>query len=308
MGIAVLLAAACDPGHWRPMDREAFVQEALVRHSDDASDDAMEQYIVVVPCYNEEKRLQPDAFIHALSICPNLQWLFVNDGSTDDTLRVLQTMRNGHEQRVHIHDLEQNRGKGEAVRRGLLESIRLGADVTGYFDADLATPISEILRLIELTATRSEKVILGSRVFLLGHHVKRSRWRYLLGRAFATASASLLKMNVHDTQCGAKIIVNFDKLGSCLERPFQSRWLFDVELISRLIRIGDLKMSDFYEEPLLEWTDVAGSKLEVGFLGLALWEFCKIIITQKRQPARNAAEDSSDLPRGKPEASAPDNK
>ena len=271
------------------MDDKTSVQETCVQ----TLDDPMNKIILVVPCYNEKKRLKPDSFIHALSACPNLQWLFVNDGSTDDTSNVLQTMQNGHEERLHIHDIKQNQGKGEAVRQGLLRSIGMGADVTGYFDADLATPVSEILRLIEVTRSRSEKVILGSRVFLLGHHVQRSRWRYLLGRAFATASASLLKMNVHDTQCGAKIIVNFEKLRTCLERPFQSRWLFDVELINRLIYIGGLKVTDFYEEPLLEWRDVAGSKLEVGFLGLALWEFLKILVTYKRQTAGSAVEDGS---------------
>ena len=241
----------------------------------------MNQIVFVVPCFNEEKRLKPASFIESLSSCPDLQWLFVNDGSKDNTLGVLQGMQAGREGRIHILDLERNQGKGEAVRQGLLHAIRLQAAVTGYFDADLATPMNEILRLVELWRARSEKVILASRVFLLGRRIRRSRWRFVLGRSFATIASFLLKINIHDTQCGAKVITNFAELQSCLERPFQSRWLFDVELISRLLKAGKLKRSDFFEEPLMEWADVAGSKIQARVLPWALFDLFRIVLFSK---------------------------
>ena len=203
----------------------------------------MDQIIFVVPCFNEEKRINSKSFIHSLSNCPELQWLFVNDGSADGTLGVLQDLQKGREDRVHILDLKKNQGKGEAVRQGLLQALRLNADATGYFDADLATPMNEILRLIEVSRTRRAKVILASRVVLLGRNIQRSRWRFVLGRSFATIASFLLKINIHDTQCGAKIIANFSQLQNCLDRPFQSRWLFDVELIHRLMKSWCLQCS-----------------------------------------------------------------
>ena len=93
----------------------------------------MNKIILVIPCFNEENRIRSEHFIDALSHCQNLHWLFVNDGSTDDTLATLKRLQKGHEDRIHIHDLEENQGKGEAVRQGLLQAIRLGADVTGFF-------------------------------------------------------------------------------------------------------------------------------------------------------------------------------
>ena len=189
----------------------------------------------------------------------------------------------GHYQGREVIQVDKNQGKGEAVRQGLLKAISLEASVTGFFDADLATPISEILRLAEVTKSCNKQVILGSRVFLLGHNIQRSHWRFLLGRAFATVASFLLKINVHDTQCGAKIIVNFKGLEACLYQPFQSSWLFDVELINRLIYVGNLTLSDFYEEPLLEWTDVAGSKIKISFFAVALKDLLKIIFSLKKR-------------------------
>jgi glycosyltransferase involved in cell wall biosynthesis len=242
----------------------------------------MNKTILVIPCFNEESRIKSEEFIHSLTIRPDLNWLFVNDGSTDGTLDTLRALQKGHEDRIHIHNLEKNKGKGEAVRQGLLKAIQLGARVTGFFDADLATPMTEVIRLVELINTRPEQVVLGSRVFLLGHRIKRTRWRFLLGRAYAKVTSFLLRTSVHDTQCGAKVIVNFKGLADCLQKPFLSDWLFDVELINRMIHTGNLTVDDFFEEPLLEWTDVVGSKLNVGFLATSLWDLLKIIVLLKR--------------------------
>ena len=242
----------------------------------------MSKIILVIPCFNEEKRIKTEPFIHALSSCSTLHWIFVNDGSTDKTLDTLKALQHDHQDRIYIHDLGENRGKGEAVRQGLLQAVGLKASVTGFFDADLATPMSEILRLVEMAKTRKYQVILGSRVFLLGHNIKRSRRRFLLGRAYAKVTSFLLKLPVHDTQCGAKIIVNFKGLEDCLKQSFQSSWLFDVELINRLIYVGKLTPNDFFEEPLLEWTDVAGSKIDARFFTSALWDLLKIFVLFKK--------------------------
>lgn len=233
--------------------------------------------ILVVPCYNEEKRLSPGEFLASLEQDPNLHWLFVDDGSKDSTAQVIKTMQQQNPQRILFHQLAKNSGKGEAVRQGLLKAIEEQADLTGYFDADLATPMSEVFRLLNIFQTRNkQKVLFGARVFLLGRNIDRKRWRFWLGRCFALVASQMLKLKVYDTQCGAKLIAHFDKLPICLEKPFDSSWLFDVELIQRLIKQGGLQVSDFFEEPLLQWTDVGGSKVKARAFLVALKDLIKI--------------------------------
>jgi len=75
----------------------------------------------------------------------------------------------------------------------------------------------------------------------------------------------LLRLGVYDTQCGAKVFRASDELRRVLAEPFRTAWLFDVEILARLIA-GDLRGTDavarrLYELPLDEWRDVPGSKL-----------------------------------------------
>jgi len=232
--------------------------------------------IFVVPCYNEEDRLDLPTFVEALKLNQNLSWLFVDDGSTDQTAQLINSQVSMFPDRIILHQLKKNSGKGEAVRQGLLKTIELKADVTGYFDADLATPMSEIHRLLALFEIQKRKILLGSRVFLLGRNIQRQRWRFWLGRCFALIASQMLKLKVYDTQCGAKIIENYPRLKSCLDKPFESVWLFDVELIQRLRNSGALTDQDFFEEPLLQWTEVGGSKVKAKAFVVALFDLIKI--------------------------------
>lgn len=238
--------------------------------------------MVVVPCYNEEKRLKQSEFLDALESCPNLQWLFVNDGSTDLTQATLESMALKEPARVQVLSLEKNSGKAEAVRQGLLLALKTRPAMVGYFDADLATPISELERLIALFHRQQRKVLLGSRVFLLGRQIERKKWRFWLGRSFALVASQLLKLKVYDTQCGAKLFSRFEGLELCLKQKFFSRWLFDVELLQRFMRQGGLTPQDFFEEPLLCWTDVGGSKVKVQSVLVALWDLVKIYWHSRR--------------------------
>ena len=235
-----------------------------------------EKIILVVPCYNEEERLDSQAFMGSLSQNESLHWLFVDDGSKDRTGVIIQSMVSQFPERIFLHTLNKNSGKGEAVRQGLLKAIDMGSTLTGYFDADLATPMSEVFRLLKIFKTQDQKVLFGARVFLLGRNIDRKRWRYWLGRCFALVASQMLRLKVYDTQCGAKLISNFNGLRPCLESQFESSWLFDVELIQRLIKIGHLRVEDFFEEPLLAWTDVGGSKVKARAFFVALFDLVKI--------------------------------
>src|SRR5687768_11257284 len=92
--------------------------------------------IVVVPCYNEAQRLDTRAFSQLRVSGHWVEFLFVNDGSSDDTLDVLERLRCASPDTIRVHDLQPNRGKAEAVRTGLLEALSTDADFVGFWDAD----------------------------------------------------------------------------------------------------------------------------------------------------------------------------
>jgi dolichyl-phosphate beta-glucosyltransferase len=225
---------------------------------------------IVVPCFNEERRLQPEGLLRLLTE-PGIQVLLVDDGSTDGTLARLEMLKARDPERIDVLGLARNGGKAEAVRHGLREALARGSSVVAYLDADLATPPEEMLRLLSRLEQGEVEVVLGARVALLGRDIQRSPVRHYLGRVFASFSAISLGLRVYDTQCGAKAFRATDALRRSLEEPFGSRWIFDVELISRLLSEG-LEPGDFVEVPLREWRDVKGSSLSVGAMARALGE------------------------------------
>jgi glycosyltransferase involved in cell wall biosynthesis len=214
--------------------------------------------VVVVPCYNEERRLATDAFV-SFANRADIELLFVDDGSRDGTAAVIELISTLAPKRVAALQLAANLGKGGAVQAGLLHAIGIGAEVVGYLDADLSTPLEELERLIEVRATTGVDAVLGSRVALVGYDVRRSAVRHYLGRVFATAASLLLRLQIYDTQCGAKVF----RVGPALERalatPFRTRWVFDLELLMRL-RAVDPEVN-LLEVPLRRWRAVDGSKL-----------------------------------------------
>ncbi|MEO5900973.1 MAG: glycosyltransferase [Ilumatobacteraceae bacterium] len=221
---------------------------------------------IVVPCFDEAQRLDLDRLLKLLDH-DGLVLHFVDDGSTDATASILERARAAHPDRIHVVTLPSNRGKAEAVRVGLAATCAAGYDLTGYFDADLATPTADLLLLIDTAlADPSLVAVLASRVGLLGHHIERTRRRHYLGRLFATASSLLLHLTVYDTQCGAKVFRVGPALRDAVAEPFASRWAFDVELLGRLGKGRDdvppVPASALLEVPVWRWRDVAGSRLD----------------------------------------------
>jgi glycosyltransferase involved in cell wall biosynthesis len=195
-----------------------------------------------------------------------VEFLFVNDGSTDGTLQMLEKLRCTSPDTIRVLDQQPNKGKAEAVRNGMLEAMSTDADFVGFWDADLATPLAALPRFLEVLEDRSGvDVVLGSRVKLLGRTIERHPWRHYLGRVFATLVSELLRMPVYDTQCGAKMFRSTDELRAALATPFHTAWLFDVEIIARLIGADPggtpAVARRLYELPLDEWRDIPGSKL-----------------------------------------------
>jgi glycosyltransferase involved in cell wall biosynthesis len=222
---------------------------------------------IVVPCYDEASRLDVSAFREWISERDSVSLLFVNDGSRDGTLALLQELARDMPKQIGVMDLGRNLGKAEAVRLGLLQMLATGAPWVGYMDADLATPLDEIDRLMQVALRSEAELVMGARVSLLGRHIERDELRHYLGRVFASAASLALGLEVYDTQCGAKLLRASPTLEAALATPFLSRWAFDVELIGRLLvppaaGVQPLQVDQIVEEPLNEWRDKPGSKLK----------------------------------------------
>ncbi len=222
---------------------------------------------LVVPCYNEASRLDPDAFLRFAATHPGVQLVLVDDGSADGTWDVLERLRTAAPSSVTTLRLSPNRGKAEAVRAGILSGLAQQATLVGFFDADLATPLEVVDDFLAVLRDRPEiEFVLGSRVMLLGRDIARKPARHYIGRVFATAVSHALALPVYDTQCGAKILRATHATATLFDTPFRSAWIFDVELIARYLRLpvaaGEPARRDrLYELVLPTWHDKAGSKL-----------------------------------------------
>jgi dolichyl-phosphate beta-glucosyltransferase len=151
------------------------------------------------------------------------------------------------------------------VRQGICYSVdEMQADYIGFWDADLATPLEEIRHFLDLIVEHDFDIVTGLRLQRLGAGVKRNKLRHYLGRIFATAASTTLKLPVYDTQCGAKLY-NKRVVTSLFSEPFTSRWLFDIELLARYITAYGYEKAKtkIYEHPIFKWEDVEGSQLKV---------------------------------------------
>jgi dolichyl-phosphate beta-glucosyltransferase len=232
----------------------------------------MARVTLVIPCYNEATRLDVDRFAGAALEGHALSLLFVDDGSSDETLQVLERIQKAAPERISVLPLRPNRGKPEAVRHGFLHALEgpldQAPDYLGFWDADLATGLEELPAFCrELEGHTNLDIVFGARVKLLGRSIERKAWRHYFGRCFATAVSQTLSLGVYDTQCGAKLFRVNNVLGQVFAKPFFTRWIFDVEILARYLAhfapSGVPIAERVVELPLTAWRDVAGSK--VGF-------------------------------------------
>jgi glycosyltransferase involved in cell wall biosynthesis len=261
----------------------------------------MSRAIVVVPCYNEARRLNLRAIQEYGRRTDAAELLFVNDGSRDETLEILEHLNRSNPRRFSFLHLAKNGGKAEAVRQGVLMAIGAGADYVGFWDADLATPLSDIEPFCRiLDGKPAIDLVLGTRLRLLGHAIQRKPLRHVLGRLFANVASLALGVKLFDTQCGAKLLRVTPNLARLFERPFQTKWIFDVELLARMkqarhARHQPLLQSAIYEFPLDSWRDVAGSNVKGRDFVKASFELAGICWTYLR-PRAPLFGDVSDVP------------
>jgi len=242
----------------------------------------MLETVIVVPCFNEGKRLAPDAFRHFARDWRQGGFIFVDDGSTDDTFTILTALQKSLPSSFAVLQLPRNVGKGEAVRQGVLQAFRRNPEYVGFWDSDLATPLDALPLFEAILRDRPRtEIVLGARVQLLGRDIRRRVLRHYLGRTFATAVALVLSVSVYDSQCGAKLFRATDTVRELFSRPFLSRWIFDVEILARFIKAKQMEFPSgpeafLYELPLPAWEDVGGSKVRGTDFVIALFDLIRI--------------------------------
>jgi glycosyltransferase involved in cell wall biosynthesis len=220
---------------------------------------------VVIPCYNEEERLLTSTFKDFAHKNLGYHLCFVNDGSTDNTLAVLEELRKGNEDTISIFNCEKNDGKAEAVRQGVLHlSKDPQLDYIGYLDADLSTDFKDFDELVQTLENSDFKIVSGSRISRMGADITKESARKIISLTINFIIQKILGMPFKDTQCGAKIM-DKEIATSMFNKKFVTRWLFDVEIFMRMRKhYGKGKVQSLIcEQPLNRWIHADGSKLSM---------------------------------------------
>ena len=220
---------------------------------------------VIVPCYNEEKRILSEGFTHFLDRNSGYHVCFVNDGSTDNTLKVLHDLRKGREDYVSVYDCERNGGKAEAVRLGMLHMAeKEDLDYVGFLDADLSTDLADFEDLVKTIETSDFKIVSGSRITRMGANINKESARMLISMTINFIIRKILGMEFKDTQCGAKIMSK-EVVDIAFKERFLTRWIFDVEIFMRMRHHFGLRQAEskICEQPLKRWIHADGSKLSI---------------------------------------------
>lgn len=209
---------------------------------------------VIVPAYNEEARLAPNVnkILNYLEAnYPNFELIFVNDGSSDRTAKVIKQAI-AQNPRARLLSYETNKGKGYATRKGVIDSK---GEVVLFMDADMSTPLTEIPNILKLLT--GADIVIGSRGIVGNKVIKKPP----LFRKFSSWVFDQIKYQLvglrrfKDTQCGFKVF-----RGAVARELFSiskiDRFMFDVEIL----HLAEKRGLKIIEMPVT-WSDMPGSKV-----------------------------------------------
>jgi len=209
---------------------------------------------IVIPAYNEEKRL-PD-FLNSVELFLKnspipCEVIVVNDGSIDNTAAIVKNFMKNFPQ-LSLLNAEKNQGKGAAVRLGMQKAQ---GNYVMFIDADGATPISELDKFTSLMKADCEIMIASRFSSDSSVNVQRKGFRSLLGMFFYKIVNLLAVPGIKDTQCGFKIFRK-DIADKILAHAEETGWAFDVEFlyIAQLFGCGIKEVS-------VNWSEIEGSKV-----------------------------------------------
>ena len=218
---------------------------------------------LVVPCFNEAKRWDHTYWLQ-MGALPDFNFIFVDDGSSDDTAYLLTAT--AKEIGAEVLRLPSNCGKSEAVRVGMNYGLSsMSGGLVGFIDADGGFVPDDVRRLGETSLEKGSKAersdgIWASRVKLAGRDISRNPLRHYSGRVIGTILSWGADGLPYDTQAGLKFFRNTPELRLCLESPFATRWLFEIEILIRWKETSGSAMK-IWEEPVSTWIEIPGSKI-----------------------------------------------
>ena len=231
--------------------------------------------LLLIPAYNEEERIGPVLREYAEYFRAEYNGEFrvvvVLNGCRDNTLGVVEEVG---EEFVEVEALNfpEPIGKGGALIDGFKKAAEAGAVLTGYVDADGATPPSAFHELVKRCAAGEADCVIGSR-WLPGAvlHQSQTKLRRLFSRGFHIIVGALFWMGIRDTQCPAKVVLR-EALEEILETLRIADLAFDVNLLFSLKRAGHS-----VKEVPIEWTDKLGSKVTANLWRTSLVMFLSVV-------------------------------
>ena len=211
---------------------------------------------VVLPVYDEARVLEAtfaELVPHLEGLGKDFEIVCVDDGSTDGSWEILQRLA-AEDVRVRIERLPENRGKGAAVRRGVL--LAEGEHVV-FMDVDLSTPLDEMSGFLGALES-GYHVVIGNRRAPGSRITRHQPWlRETLGRGFTVLTRLALAPGVHDFTCGFKAFQR-EAAKKIFERSTLNGWAFDAELVV-IAHALELKLA----QVPVAWHDQEGSKVRV---------------------------------------------
>lgn len=220
--------------------------------------------VIIVPCFNEEKRFN-EIYFDELVVTKGSEWLFVDDGSDDNTFNILSNFCS--RQNSKVLRLPKNVGKSEAIRSGMVyaKDTYPSSPWFGFLDSDGAfssDEVSELLASVRDKRFESHDVVFSSRVKLSGRRIERKTYRHLIGRVVATLFGAIWKEIPYDTQSGFKLFRNSEFFRNAISKPLNNRWFFDIGIVVRMAN-SQKSLPSIWEVPLNSWVDVSGSKISI---------------------------------------------
>jgi len=207
---------------------------------------------IIIPAYNEENRIGKTLFnlidyLEEKKIKAEI--IVVDDGSSDHTALIVSRFS----RLVKLVPVVPNRGKGYAIKAGILESK---GDLILFMDADLATPLFEIENILKFQK-ESDDIVIGRRDHA-AKNVKRTVFRAIAGNVFKFLAGIIVPISgVTDTQCGFKLF-NHRVASEVFSRVKVERWCFDMEVLYLAQKLG----FSISEMPI-SWEDKSGSKVRM---------------------------------------------
>jgi glycosyltransferase involved in cell wall biosynthesis len=224
---------------------------------------------IVVPCFNEAVRLQAMFDLIRKHAGLGWQWIFVDDGSSDDTAAQVESLRETCAADVALIRHERNRGKGAAVMTGFRAA---GKDLVGYVDADLAAcPLQFATHLDDDEIAAGRKLLVGIRLLTEERKVRRTFFRHLIGRLYQTFVSAMTGLTVYDSQCGFKLL-SAAKARAIADEMESEGFAFDAELILR----AKLRHGMAVEEHPIAWEEKHHSRVRPWHVLHMIWEVHKI--------------------------------